>query len=88
MSLILPSKSAKGHVVSASGEKSNSNDGEKTPPSAQGVHDMEASERMQITDEEWSNASRAMRTATWAAIFYCALELSYQIVTFRGSRAV
>jgi hypothetical protein len=26
--------------------------------------------RMTITDEEWTNASRAMRTATWAACFY------------------
>ena len=26
--------------------------------------------RLAITDEEWTNASRAMRTATWAACFY------------------
>ena len=26
--------------------------------------------RMNVTDEEWTNASRAMRTATWAALFY------------------
>lgn len=26
--------------------------------------------RMSITDDEWTNASRAMRTATWAACFY------------------
>ncbi|KAL9113197.1 MAG: hypothetical protein Q9227_002532 [Pyrenula ochraceoflavens] len=26
--------------------------------------------RAEITDEEWVNASRAMRTATWAAVFY------------------
>lgn len=27
-------------------------------------------ERLHITDEEWTNASRALRTATWAACFY------------------
>ena len=26
--------------------------------------------RLEITDKEWVNASRAMRTATWAACFY------------------
>ena len=26
--------------------------------------------RLQITDEEWTNASRAMRTASWGAAFY------------------
>lgn len=26
--------------------------------------------RLEITDEEWTNASRMMRTATWAACFY------------------
>lgn len=26
--------------------------------------------RMQISDEEWSNASRAFRTASWGAAFY------------------
>lgn len=30
----------------------------------------DASQRMEITDGEWVNASRAMRTATYAAIFY------------------
>ncbi|KAL9623759.1 MAG: hypothetical protein Q9160_001990 [Pyrenula sp. 1 TL-2023] len=29
-----------------------------------------AAQRMEISDDEWANASRAMRTATWAAIFY------------------
>ena len=29
-----------------------------------------ASEPMVISDEEWINASRAARTATWAAVFY------------------
>lgn len=27
-------------------------------------------DRLQITDEEWTNASRAMRTASWGAAFY------------------
>ena len=26
--------------------------------------------RLQITDDEWTNASRAMRTASWGAAFY------------------
>ena len=26
--------------------------------------------RLEITDDEWTNASRALRTATWAACFY------------------
>lgn len=29
-----------------------------------------AAQRMEISDADWVNASRAMRTATWAAIFY------------------
>lgn len=29
-----------------------------------------ASNRMEITDEEWTNASRMLRTATWGACFY------------------
>lgn len=73
MSLILPSKSAKGHVVPepavTNDEKAGSGD-EKIPTTGQDMHDMEVSDRMHITDAEWSNASRAMRTATWAAIFY------------------
>lgn len=28
------------------------------------------SARLEITDEEWTNASRAMRTASWGAAFY------------------
>jgi hypothetical protein len=42
-------------------------DGEKTSaetPTAPG------NGRLEITDKEWVNASRAMRTATWAACFY------------------
>ena len=26
--------------------------------------------RMQVSDEEWTNASRAFRTASWGAVFY------------------
>lgn len=39
-------------------------DGEKGIPATDG------SGRLVITDKEWVNASRAMRTATWAACFY------------------
>jgi len=31
---------------------------------------MEATGRLDVTDEEWQNSSRALRTASWAAIFY------------------
>ena len=45
-------------------------DAEKTSAA---IHDLNLSnkgERMAITDREWTNASRAFRTATWAACFY------------------
>lgn len=41
-------------------------DPEKVPDVNFANHD----KRIQITDEEWTNASRAMRTASWGACFY------------------
>jgi hypothetical protein len=75
LSLILPSKNLKGDVVHSTppegiGEKSESGE-EKIPANHNGnAHNLDASERALITDDEWTNASRALRTATWAAIFY------------------
>jgi hypothetical protein len=79
-SLILPSKSAKGDVVHtalpvAAGEKTSENgngSGEEKidRDDPRHVHNLEAHERMDVTSDEWTNASRAMRTATWAAVFY------------------
>jgi hypothetical protein len=81
-SLILPSKSAKGDVVytnepvvarEKTSENGNSNgDGEEKfdRDDPRNVHNMEAHERIDVTNDEWTNASRAMRTATWAAVFY------------------
>lgn len=37
---------------------------------ATNVNLSKASNRMEITDEEWTNASRMLRTATWGACFY------------------
>jgi hypothetical protein len=69
-SLILPSKNLKGDVVhstppAGNGEKSENGE-EKIPVN----HNLDVSERLDVTDDEWTNASRALRTATWAAIFY------------------
>jgi hypothetical protein len=67
LSLLLPSKNAKGDVVHS------------TPPPAGDVklpldsahsQSMESGARGGVTDDEWKNASRALRTATWSAVFY------------------
>lgn len=55
MQILFPSKSGKG----ASGVKH-----------ASGVDYTTAEKRMHISDEEWTNASRALRTATTSAIFF------------------
>lgn len=74
-SLILPSKNLKGDVVhstppEANGEKAENGE-EKIPANHDNnAHNLEYSERFHVTDDEWTNASRALRTATWAAIFY------------------
>jgi hypothetical protein len=74
-SLILPSKSNKPDVIhtsspSANGEKAENGE-EKIPANGDSnVHNLDASARFHVTDDEWTNASRAMRTASWAAVFY------------------
>ena len=44
--------------------------GEKNLASAGNKNLADPSTRLEITDDEWSNASRMMRTANWAACFY------------------
>jgi len=61
LSVILPSKSDKG--VNHVGEKRDSIVGEKFNPSS-------SDNRAGISDDEWTNANRALRTASWGAIFY------------------
>ena len=61
LSVILPTKSDKG--VERVGEKRGS-------MIAQTVNLSNPDKRAEISDEEWTNANRALRTATWGAIFY------------------
>jgi hypothetical protein len=71
ISYILPSKSAKGDVVHHSpADNSVTNGEEKVPGASRDVNDLEAHERAHVTDDEWMNASRALRTASWSAVFY------------------
>lgn len=61
MSLIFPSKSDPG--VTKAAEKRGS-------VIAETVNLSRKEKRMEISDEEWTNANRALRTASWGAIFY------------------
>ncbi|CZS88641.1 related to neutral amino acid permease [Rhynchosporium graminicola] len=71
-SLILPSKNTKGDVVHST--QVHLNNDEKSSPSNGGVdkriRDVEPVDRHTISDDEWKNASRAVRTASWSAVFY------------------
>jgi hypothetical protein len=72
LSLILPSKSAKGDVVHhtpPAGTELAEGD-EKLPAESRNIHNLEHGERGAVTDDEWQNASRALRTASWSAVFY------------------
>lgn len=71
--LIIPPKSGPGAVRSdgsvSVADAHHLTDEEKRRLSVtQNLGDMNI--RAQISDEEWKNASRALRTATWAACFY------------------
>lgn len=74
IAFFLPPKNLKGDVVDSTGGASNgekiNNGGEGHSNGGRAIHDLEGAERLGITDDEWTNASRAMRTATWAAVFY------------------
>jgi hypothetical protein len=63
---IFPSKSGKGNMIQ-NGEPiaGNGLDEEK-----KNLNLNSRQNRMSISDDEWINASRAMRTATWASVFY------------------
>lgn len=63
---IFPSKSGKGNMIQ-NGEPiaGNGLDEEK-----KNLNLSSRQNRMSISDDEWINASRAMRTATWASVFY------------------
>jgi hypothetical protein len=69
LSLILPSKSAKGDVVHTTPPGGVEGD-EKVHTNSRNIHNLEHGERGAVTDNEWQNASRALRTASWSAVFY------------------
>jgi hypothetical protein len=62
LATIFPSKSGKGNMVQ---HTSISSDAEK-----KNLNLSNRANRMSISDDEWINASRALRTATWSSVFY------------------
>lgn len=74
--IIFPPKSTLPFVEESNG--ASSPDGEypsEKEKGAYGVHVVDANlsdkhNRLRVTDAEWTNASRAFRTASWAACFY------------------
>ncbi|KKY29182.1 putative amino acid transporter [Phaeomoniella chlamydospora] len=67
--IIFPPKSGPGAIsVPESAEKSDGSPGAADEKSAK--RRFSRGSTVAISDEEWMNASRAMRTATWAAAFY------------------
>ncbi|CRG86545.1 putative GABA transporter 2 [Talaromyces islandicus] len=62
LSVIFPSKS--------DGGVTQTSDGDSAPKNAGGLNTSNPEVRDVISDEEWANASRALRTATRGAIFY------------------
>jgi hypothetical protein len=70
LSLILPPKSTKGDVVNNSPRQTGLEGDEKAAAPTRNVHDLEHSQRLDVSNNEWENASRALRTASWSAVFY------------------
>lgn len=70
IAFFLPPKNLRGDVVDSTGGVTNGEKGEEHPTVGRNIHDLEGADRLGISDDEWTNASRAMRTATWAAVFY------------------
>jgi hypothetical protein len=68
-SLIVPPKNLKGAAPVNSAPVLERETGEEKTAEKH-IHDMSEAERLNISDDEWHNASRAMRVATWAAVFY------------------
>jgi hypothetical protein len=72
LSIIFPSKSAKGDVVQFTPTPApaavESDEKMSAPPPYD--HNLESGGRATVSNEEWQNASRALRTASWSAVFY------------------
>jgi hypothetical protein len=76
-SLIVPPKNLPGQTPVYDNASPKSQNGEKAVEmgsdrrsSSDNLHNQSYAARSGVSDDEWTNASRAMRTATWAAIFY------------------
>ncbi|OCL03282.1 amino acid transporter [Glonium stellatum] len=71
LQIIFPPKNGPSVVRVNSGNSPPGGEDEKRGTSTSGNTNLARRDlRLTITDEEWTNASRAMRTATWAACFY------------------
>jgi hypothetical protein len=68
LATIFPSKSGKGNVVKMDEKARHSSN--STDPEKRDLNLNNRANRMSISDDEWIHASRAMRTATWASVFY------------------
>ncbi|KAF7886288.1 hypothetical protein EAF00_010391 [Botryotinia globosa] len=75
-SLIVPPKNLKGQApinsspVAEKSNEVNAENGAENIAAERNVHDMSHGDRSTITNDEWTNASRALRTATWSSVFY------------------
>ena len=69
MSLLFPAKSDSGVAFQTEPEK-DGHGNEKRPSVSSITNISNAATRAEISDAEWSNASRALRTASWGACFY------------------
>ncbi|KAH8808863.1 amino acid transporter-like protein [Xylogone sp. PMI_703] len=65
--ILFPSKNTKGDVIHGSPVVESG--GEETDKN-KNIHDRSHHDRVAVTDDEWANASRALRTASWSAVFY------------------
>lgn len=63
-------KSERGGIMSTIFPGRNSSKSTEAKPEVPEVNTSDKDARMQITDEEWTNASRALRLATWPSMFY------------------
>jgi hypothetical protein len=68
LQILFPPKST--NIEPSTVSPSSEGDGEKTSCENPMIPTTDGSGRLVVSDAEWINASRAMRTATWAACFY------------------
>lgn len=68
VSTLFPSKSSKGVGIVDQQNIDGANVPEKSIAETSNINRIDR--RASVTDEEWTNASRAVRTATWSACFY------------------